>query len=949
VERKLYWGQVLLARKEYSEARSLAIELVREKPEHAGVHTLALEAVRRDETEGQGPRQALLVMDRLKLKDSFRWRIYKADLFLMMNDEQTKPQLAGLLSGIESWAMADKVQLWREMADRYLTPNLRMYEEARRLMMLVAEAQPHDLEMQKKLFLLAMDMNDDAGAKTAQDGILKIVGSENDADWLYTEARRQLWLIRRGRQSLDTVSQIRTLLERARERRPEWYELYALSAEVEIMANNFGAAIKDLDKAEELGRLTPQGIAQHVRLLASDGQLARAAERMNDIPENLRQTLLEDLYSEIMFRTNKIDEAVKASQAQADANPKNYLLQYRFGQLLARSTERPGISEADKKATLARAIKAIEQSVKLNPEFADGWYSLILFNSMAGNDDQAQKALRETQLSLSGDSLQFVLAKCFEALGRWFDAEPMYRAVYDADPENIERAQQLAAFYVGPGYAQRDRSDKATPLINQILRAGAEGKIPPGDRNLLWARRAGAKLLAATGDYQQLLKAENLLTSNTQDGILSIEDRLEMAQILAPRPEPGSRLTAAHLLEEVDRIQPLNEAASLTLGELYFRMGDWSAAQAQFRRSFQRFPNSARLRARFIAMLIQRGGAENLKTAGDYATRLRELAPNSPETYQLYALLAIKTGREKAVHENIISVLNQHARANDPKAIPDDQVPMLDMFTGLLIEMKDFERAEQIQRLLAKRDPKRHFTLAEFLGTHRDVGQAFDLLDSQFKLDEIRETIHVGLKIVRARRAEIGDKFDSRIESWISRGLSENPGSVPLLLSKAEFLEFQQKYSEAIAIYRDLLSNKDITGFGRAVMLNNLTYLMAVAGTEAPSADIDALKLINEAMQILGPTADILDTRAMVYIARKQYDEAIQDLELSLTDNPTAAKYFHKAIAHIRNGQNKDAMESWAEADRLGLKRAELNPLEQATYDALKTQIEKLRTGGSAS
>jgi tetratricopeptide (TPR) repeat protein len=168
------------------------------------------------------------------------------------------------------------------------------------------------------------------------------------------------------------------------------------------------------------------------------------------------------------------------------------------------------------------------------------------------------------------------------------------------------------------------------------------------------------------------------------------------------------------------------------------------------------------------------------------------------------------------------------------------------------------------------------------------------------------------------------------------------------LLSKAEFLEIQQKYPEAIALYRELLPNPDIVGFGRAVMLNNLTYLMVLANSGDANAQIDPLKLVQQAIDILGPTADILDTRAMVYIARKQYDQAIQDLELSVTENPTASKFFHKTIAHLKNGQNKDAINSWAEAEKLGISRESLNPLEQSSFDAVTAQIEKLRAGSAS-
>ena len=61
----------------------------------------------------------------------------------------------------------------------------------------------------------------------------------------------------------------------------------------------------------------------------------------------------------------------------------------------------------------------------------------------------------------------------------------------------------------------------------------------------------------------------------------------------------------------------------------------------------------------------------------------------------------------------------------------------------------------------------------------------------------------------------------------------------------------------------------------------------------------DPLKLIQEATEIMGPNSDILDTRAVVLISQKQYEPAIQALELSVTDTPTASKYYHKAVAHL--------------------------------------------------
>jgi tetratricopeptide (TPR) repeat protein len=121
-----------------------------------------------------------------------------------------------------------------------------------------------------------------------------------------------------------------------------------------------------------------------------------------------------------------------------------------------------------------------------------------------------------------------------------------------------------------------------------------------------------------------------------------------------------------------------------------------------------------------------------------------------------------------------------------------------------------------------------------------------------------------------------------------------------------------------------------------------LSFLLALSGSNA-SSEVDPLKLILEATQIMGPNSDILDTRAVVETSQKQYKKAIQDLELSVTDNPTASKYFHKAVAHYKANEMRSAVEAWEQAEKLGLNRDALNRLEFDEFEEMKTNIDKLR------
>ena len=83
-------------------------------------------------------------------------------------------------------------------------------------------------------------------------------------------------------------------------------------------------------------------------------------------------------------------------------------------------------------------------------------------------------------------------------------------------------------------------------------------------------------------------------------------------------------------------------------------------------------------------------------------------------------------------------------------------------------------------------------------------------------------------------------------------------------------------------------------------------------------------------------------------IERKKYQEAIDELKLSVTDNPTGAKYFHMVVAHLGAGENRAALQAWDKAEAQGLTRDELNRLEHSRYDQVKTKIDQLRTGNAS-
>ena len=935
--------QVMMMREEYEAAGKLLAEANKLSPKNLQIMRTAVGLARINPKVG--PVQAMERWKKVEAEfgDQPGLRLDKADILIQQSKDQQdkealKHELASLMTGIDSWTPQQKIELWSGMAGRYL--NLGMTEEARQYLTLSADAQPNELPLRLALFSLALDAGDDAGMKEAQDKILQIVGDKNDSAWLYAEARRKLSQVRRQQLGVEALPEIRRLANQALRQRQEWYELYALLGELEVLANNGAAAIENYDKAEALGRPAPTAVAAHIRLLAANGRYPDAGKLLDRIPEGARQQLLGPLYAEILFRSNQTDEAIKQAKAATEADPKSAQNQYWYGQLLARTAQAPNLTPQRRGEIMAEAIKAMEKATELQPEFPEAWFALINYHAMQKNDAQAQKTLRDAQLALSGDNLQMFLARSYEVLHRWFDAETMYRAIYEAAPDDLARAQQLAAFYTGPIYQRPDRRVKAAPLINQILKAGADKKVPPNDGNLLWARRMAARILSTTNDYQNMKNAENLLASNSQDGNLLIEDKLAMAEILAPRPEPLSRLKAIALLEEVSKIQRLNEQAEIQLGDLYYAVGSsWSKYSDQMKKTISLFPNSPEARTAYMRKLLARGDKASLDEAARQITKMREIAPNNPATFELTVRLASKLGKQQQVRAELLSRI---PKVQDIKELDEAQARGLAGFATLLIELGDLDSAEKLYTDLAARVPAMNFELAKFLGERRDPQKCFDKLQELYKPENVTDVLAVALAVARAQRDKVGDKFDAQIQRWLDAGLRENPDSITLLVTQADLYDLQKKYDQAAEIYTKLLAREDLKDVRRAVVLNNVAFLLALSDS-AKAGGADPLKLVNEAAEIMGPNSDILDTRAIVLISQRNYKGAIADLELAVTDNPTPSKYFHKARAHYLAGENKAAVEAWEKAESIGLTRDSLNRMELEQYDDLKAKIDQLR------
>lgn len=930
-------GEVFMRRGMYAEARKQLIKAYKLDPENLNVRRAAVKLFAAD--PGQGPVKALKLLD--KVVDDFGdmpiLRLERADLLTVINDEDVTEQLFALADGIEDWDTDKKVQLWKGLAEKFA----RLRNEEARLQCLdrVAELSPGDLETMLRLFLVAREADDADGMARAQQRVLDVVGSKNDPTWLYTEAQRVLSEYRTSGGQGSGLDDATELVEKALAERRDWSELHTLKGDIALLRGEVQKSLASYDRAAELGRQSPRSLYKHVKLLIRRGRYADALEQMEKIAASGRLQLLGQEYADSLLRVGRTAEAISAAEEYAAAAPNNAAAQLWTGQFFSRASGSGDLGSERQADMVAKAGEAFDKAVESNPQNPEAWLALVRYHAATRDPIGAEDTIREAQLAIPEDQGLLLFARCYELVGRAIDAEALYKlALEQAEPaDQIRVARLLAQFYLGPAYQRPDQVAKATPLINQVLRSAEEEGVDANNPHVRWARSSAAKLLASSGQYQHLLDAERLLASNVTGEGLPLQDRMLMVEILAPRPEPVSRLKAANLLEELAENQRLSQKAELDLAKLYFSLDEWRKCREQMLDVIGRYPDAPNVRIAYIEMLLQRGGPNEIDLAVRQVKRLQELAPKDLATREMLARVAFEKGKKKQAVKTMLSLLPR-----DLSKLTQEQVPVLKRVAARVGSFDDTDTALRLWELISKLGGSSDkLTHAQFIGQYIDGEDGLRRLEELRGDTEAREMVQRGLAILRAREEageELTDSMIGVVQGWLDRGLREDPDRIALKLQNAELMDLQRRYDDAAAAYRELLERDDLTGTNRAVVLNNLSYLLALANSDKASIDA-AREYIAEAVTLLGPNTDILDTRAVVAIADKRFDDAIADLKLAVIDRPTPLKYFHLSYAQLMSGRGDEAQATWNEAVRRGLTREAVSRLEKEQFDQAKQQL----------
>jgi tetratricopeptide (TPR) repeat protein len=172
----------------------------------------------------------------------------------------------------------------------------------------------------------------------------------------------------------------------------------------------------------------------------------------------------------------------------------------------------------------------------------------------------------------------------------------------------------------------------------------------------------------------------------------------------------------------------------------------------------------------------------------------------------------------------------------------------------------------------------------------------------------------------------------ARARHWLEDAIKQKK-TVGLLVCLADLLDLRGRHPEAEATYGEVLKidPKSVEA------LNNLAWLRAYHDHDGA----DALKLVNSAIEIVGPVPELLDTRAGAHLALNQIDSAIKDLQDALSLPPPnktvlATIQLHLAEAYQLAGKKTDAETYFVQAK---MDPDKLHPLEKPGYERLVTAL----------
>jgi cellulose synthase operon protein C len=831
--------------------------------------------------------------------------------------DELRTALANLQPIVEKLPDEDRARVKASLGAAYLRIGDR--REAESQWTRAAELRPRDTHIRLMLFDLARQSADVAKMNEIQSWFAK-ENPDDKAQAKFLEAAVLLTTVREGQRAKPAANGQPTLDESDKQKllkaksllldveslRPGWIEQPKLMAEINVLQDNVDEAIANLRDVLNLGQPTSDTLRRLIQLLFARHRNDEALQVFDNYGYLLSgDTEMDRVHAEICLmagNSNKATILFEKSYKPDTKDPREHLL---HGQLLSGS------------GRAADAEAEFRQVVELDPEMPEGWLALVSQLMMDKKPTDAIKALQDAQIKLPEDRRNIVMASGYEAIGDRDRAQPFFQSALDAAPGDLAVLRQVAQFYLR--WKKPAEAEKQLESMLQIT-----PKDPAQKENLAWARRTMAQMLAATNEYPQFQKAIGILASTDEEP--NADNLLTRVTLLFEHGDPQSSRQALKDLTRLAKLRDLNSQERMILARLYERVDDWTKARAEMMALLGPKADPSVYLA-FAEMLLRHDSPDEA-ISWLRALQAKEQTVSMPAAI-LMARALDRQGRGKQAAEMLLALVPK-------RPLTKEQAPILRTIAAQLEDIKQFDQADELLKEDFTYEPDQAPTRLAFYARRGKVDTVLKYLDANGGSLPIEQILQVCSVALRASNPPPSPEQIAKVEKWFEKARTQSPDSWMIQYLYADLLDFERRFDDVEKVYRAILARNDVPGAYRGAVLNNLSFLLAMHGKNKD----EAVKLIDEALNLFGPQSDVLDTHGVVYLSKGDTRRALEDLsDCVIATEPKGIQYVHLAMAQTVAQDYPAARKSLDRANSLHFSPDELSPLEKSRYEEMLRKL----------
>jgi tetratricopeptide (TPR) repeat protein len=846
-----------------------------------------------------------------ELNDPIELRLTRARFFIDPKDPNREKSLRELADNTTAYKPEDLRKLTRGLADIADTMGLPKFSNE--LWDRLGSMNPNDVSILVRQFERALSGDNEEILQKITDQIRRIEGDSGPTARL-CQAQVLVWKAEKSKEKdSPLLSQaLRILLDLERDN-PLVAKIYLTEGMIYDTQKNNDAALEKYVRAIELGEMNPTVLQRAVQLYFAKGQYTQADELLRKLPSLANSgPEIQRLATELSLRTQHPDRALASAVKAVNPNSKDPKEHLWLGQVYWTAGEK------------VKAEASIRKSIELRPDSPDGWMVLINYLISENRRDDAIKELDLGSKSIKKD-LDLFLAQANVMVGRPKEALAAFQKARQANPKDHRVLQAEADFLMQIGALAQ-----AKEAWQRLL---ALTDLAPAERT--FAQQMYAVSLSGDRDYRTSREALVKIGLADVNGLKKMtgnetpEQLRSYALVLALQKDRASKLRAIELFEQTR--STLSPGDLFVLAQLYNAVNKPSEVSRVLDELLRRAGKNALYLAFQSAWLLRE---KNYKEASIAIERLADLQPDAFRTADLRARLA--AGEKNPMKAQLIlekELKKSPAQRRLIAGIAEDiglQAMSKDLLTQEVADArKAFEMAkdEEAKKVaLAQAE----LTYAVYLGRHQETAKALEIALQGQKLFP---PAMVGVAYMEIFYA--AEKTDRRqveqVIAWLDGQQKSVKNPVVLLNQIAALYNLIGDYDKAITVYQRLLE----LNAEDPLALNNIAYLLSAHRGQHP----DALKKIDRAKQIMGPETELLDTEALIYLEMKDFEKARSLLEEVVASSPSGANYFHLARAEHMGKRLLEARLAWDNAQKSGLKIAELHPLERQAYQQMQQEL----------